>query len=97
MNTRKPDVKAVALAYDQAKSKAPKVLAKGEGFIAEQIIKKAKEFDIPLFSSKPIVDSLLTLEIDEEIPPKLYQAVIEVFVWLYKTEKKTQLSNPANR
>lgn len=91
MNT-KPNLKAVALAYDQQTSKAPKVLAKGEGYLAEQIIKKAREFDIPLFSSKPIVESLLTLEVDEEIPPKLYQAVIEVFVWLYKTEKKTQLS-----
>jgi len=63
--------KAVALAYEQNKQRAPKVIAKGEGFIAEKIIQKAKEYDIPLFQSKALVDSLINLELDEEIPPAL--------------------------
>ena len=84
--------KAVALAYEQNKQRAPKVIAKGEGFIAEKIIEKAKEFDIPLFQSKALVDSLINLELDEEIPPALYKAVVEVFIWLYETEKKVQMS-----
>ncbi|WP_233704049.1 EscU/YscU/HrcU family type III secretion system export apparatus switch protein [Helicobacter mesocricetorum] len=84
--------KAVALAYEQNKHKAPKVLAKGEGLLAQRIIDKAKEYDIPLFQSKALVDSLIDLEIDEEIPPELYQAVVEVFIWLYKTESKAQIS-----
>ncbi|CAM2803970.1 EscU/YscU/HrcU family type III secretion system export apparatus switch protein [Helicobacter burdigaliensis] len=88
----KPTQKAVALAYEQNKQRAPKVLAKGEGLLAERIIEKAKEFDIPLFQSKALVDSLIHLEIDEEIPPELYKAVVEVFIWLYKTEAKAQAS-----
>lgn len=88
----KPTQKAVALAYKQNKQRAPKVLAKGEGLIAQKIIEKAKEYDIPLFQSQALVDSLINLEIDEEIPPKLYQAVVEVFIWLYKTESKAQIS-----
>ncbi|MBX7491169.1 EscU/YscU/HrcU family type III secretion system export apparatus switch protein [Helicobacter turcicus] len=85
--------KAVALAYEQNKQRAPKVIAKGEGFIAEKIIQKAKEYDIPLFQSRALVDSLINLELDEEIPPALYKAVVEVFIWLYQTEKKAQISN----
>ena len=85
--------KAVALAYEQTIHRAPKVLAKGEGLIAQKIIEKAKEYDIPLFQSKALVDSLIHLEIDEEIPPELYKAVVEVFIWLYKTEQKTQMSH----
>lgn len=84
--------KAVALAYEQNKQRAPKVIAKGEGFLAEKIIQKAKEYDIPLFQSKVLVDSLINLELDEEIPPTLYKAVVEVFIWLYETEKKAQIS-----
>ena len=84
--------KAVALAYEQSKQRAPKVLAKGEGFLAQRIIEEAKEFEIPLFQSKALVDSLIHLEIDEEIPPTLYKAVVEVFIWLYETEKKAQMS-----
>ncbi|WP_299546401.1 EscU/YscU/HrcU family type III secretion system export apparatus switch protein [uncultured Helicobacter sp.] len=85
--------KAVALAYEQNKQRAPKVVAKGEGFLAQKIIEKAKEFDIPLFQSKALVDSLIHLELDEEIPPALYKAVVEVFIWLYQTEKKAQMSS----
>ena len=67
--------KAVALAYEQNKQRAPKVIAKGEGFIAEKIIQKAKEYDIPLFQSKALVDSLINLELDEEIPPTLWKSL----------------------
>ena len=57
------------------------------------VCKLAKEYDIPLFQSKALVDSLIHLEIDEEIPPTLYKAVVEVFIWLYQTEQKAQMSN----
>lgn len=84
--------KAAALAYNKDVDRAPKVVAKGKGFIAERIIQKAKEFDVPLFQNEMLVDSLLTTELDTEIPPALYQAVLEVFVWLYKSEQKAKLS-----
>ena len=85
-------LKAAALAYDSQKQRAPVLLAKGQGAIAEKIIAKAKELEIPLFQNELLVDSLLDAPLDKEIPPALYRAVVEVFVWLYKSEQKAQLS-----
>lgn len=87
-----PNQKAVALAYNQNKQRAPKVVAKGEGFIAQRIIEKAKEFDVPIFQSEALVNSLMQVELEEEIPATLYKAVVEVYIWLQKTEKKSQMS-----
>ena len=85
--------KAVALKYDTENlSGAPKVVAKGKGAIAEKIIEKAEEFDVPLFQNAALADSLLNLGIDEQIPPNLYKAVAEVFVWLMQSEQKAQMS-----
>ena len=86
-----PD-KAVALKYEENGSSAPKVIAKGKGEIAKKILQKADEFDIPIFKNKALAESLLNLDIDEQIPPNLYKAVAEVFVWLMSAEEKAQLS-----
>ena len=83
--------KAVAMKYKVYEDNVPKVVAKGSGEIAQKIIQKAKEFDIPLFQNEILVDSLLKVN-SEEIPPELYKAVAEVFVWLYKLEEKAKLS-----
>ena len=87
------NTKAVALKYKAYEDLAPKVIAKGKGELAEKIIEKAREFDVPLFQNEELVNMLLNVEVGEEIPPKMYEAVIEVFVWLYKLEEKAQLSN----
>ena len=79
--------KAAALKYDPSQNNAPKVLASGKGRTAEAIIAKAKEYDIPLFANEALVESLIGLEVDSEIPQELYQAVVEVFVWLAKAER----------
>ncbi|WP_066386854.1 EscU/YscU/HrcU family type III secretion system export apparatus switch protein [Helicobacter himalayensis] len=86
--------KAAALAYNaQVKTpQAPRVLASGKGEIAQQIINKAKEFNVPLFSNQLLVDSLLALPLDSEIPPELYKSVAQVLVWIMDTEQKAQLS-----
>lgn len=80
--------KAVALQYEQNRQSAPKVIAKGKGRVAEKIIEKAKEYDIPLFANPELADSLLSLDIDSEIPPELYQAVVDVFIWLMQQENR---------
>jgi flagellar biosynthesis protein len=85
------NIKAVALKYKAYEDLAPKIVAKGKGELAKKIIQKAKEFDIPLFQNEILVDSLLKVN-SEEIPPELYKAVSEVFVWLYKLEEKAKLS-----
>ena len=84
--------KAVALKYDEAQSGAPKVIAKGKGTIAEKILQKAQEFEVPVFQNEALATSLLSLNVDEQIPPNLYKAVAEVFVWLMKSEQQAQLS-----
>lgn len=84
--------KAVALKYDQGGASAPKVVATGSGAIAEKIIQKAQEFDVPIFQNKALAESLLKLDVDEEIPPSLYKAVAEVFVWLMQSEEKAGMS-----
>jgi flagellar biosynthesis protein len=84
--------KAVAMKYKVYEDHAPKVIAKGSGEIAKKIIEKAKEFDISIFKNPELTDMLMNVEIDEEIPAELYKAVVEVFIWLHKTEEKAQLS-----
>ena len=80
--------KAAALKYDPSQNRAPKILASGKGKVAEAIIAKAKEYDIPLFANEALVESLVGLEIESEIPQELYQAVVEVFVWLAKADAR---------
>lgn len=84
--------KAVALAYKKNQDNAPRVIASGKGLLAQNIIAKAKDFNIPLFCNKNLVDSLLEIQINEEIPQILYDGVVEVFIWLNKLEEKTQMS-----
>jgi len=86
------NTKAVALKYKAYEENAPKVIAKGKGEIAKKIIEKAKKFDVPLFQNEELADMLLNVEVGEEIPPKMYEAVVEVFVWLYNLEDKAKLS-----
>lgn len=84
----KKNIKAAALKYDRDLNTSPVLLAKGQGEIANKILALAKEHDISVFQNKALVDSMLNLEINEEIPPRLYQAVAELFSWLMKVESK---------
>ena len=83
---------AIAMKYKAYENSAPKVIAKGSGEIAKKIIQKAKEYDIAIFQNPELTQMLMNVEVDEEVPPKLYEAVVEVFVWLHKTEKKAEMS-----
>ncbi len=87
------NTKAVALKYKAYEDNAPKVVAKGKGKIAEEIIKKAKEFDVPLFQNEELATMLLNIEVGDSIPPELYKAVVEVFVWLHNLENRAQISS----
>ncbi len=78
------DKKAVALRYDSKKDNAPKVVGKGKGKVAQNIIKLATENDIPIKKDEDLVELLSKVDIDKEIPPNLYKAVAEVFSFLYR-------------
>lgn len=75
--------KAVAIKYSRDKDRAPKVLAKGRNEVAERIIQKAKESQVPVYPDQDLVQVLETLELNFEIPPELYRAVAEVLVFIY--------------
>ncbi|MFC5734971.1 EscU/YscU/HrcU family type III secretion system export apparatus switch protein [Cytobacillus gottheilii] len=78
---------AVALSYDQNSESAPKITAKGSGYIAENILEKARENDIPIQQDASLVELLGNLNINENIPEDLYQAVAEVFAFIYRADK----------
>lgn len=78
-----PIKKAVALRYNQKKENAPKVVAKGKGFVAEKIIKIAEENELPIKKDEDLVELLTKIDIDKEIPQNLYKAVAEVFSFIY--------------
>jgi len=76
---------AVALKYDSSVMGAPRLLAKGAGKIARKIKELAEEHDIPIVENKELAQSLYSLvEIGQDIPPILYQAVAEVLAYVYK-------------
>lgn len=72
---------AVALAYEAGES-APKILATGKGELAERIIAKGKETNVPLYKDNKLADTLSKLEIGEAIPPELYEVVAEILVFV---------------
>ncbi len=79
--------KAVALKYNNKVQNAPKVTAKGEGQIANNIIKLAKKNNIPIQEDRDLVEMLSKIELDKEIPPNLYKAIAEVFSFVYQHSK----------
>jgi flagellar biosynthesis protein len=81
-----PNQQAIALAYESG-DYAPKVVAKGRGLIAEQIIARAKAYDVFVHESKDLVALLMQVDLDDHIPPALYQAIAEILAWLYRLEQ----------
>ncbi len=80
-----PTSLAIALKYDTAEMIAPRVIAKGNGFIAERIKDIARENLIPVVEHKPLAQTLYkTVEIDDFIPVELYRAVAEILAYVYK-------------
>lgn len=79
---------AVALSYNEKKNNAPKLVAKGSGFIAEQILETAKQHAVPVYQNKTVTGMLMAVEIDREVPPELYKIVAEILSYVYRIDKK---------
>ena len=82
--------KAIALRYDKEKENAPRVLAKGEGESAKNIIKIAQLHNLPIKKDEDLIELLSKVEVDKEVPKELYRAVAELFSFIYKISNKTQ-------
>lgn len=80
---------AIALQYEDKEMAAPKILAKGAGFIAEKIREIARENNIPLVEDKPLARLLYKLEVNSYIPHELYQAVAKILAYIYRLRGMT--------
>lgn len=78
---------AVALEYDKSDI-APRVIAKGRGEIAEKIIQKAEKEGIRTIEDENLVKDLISLEIGQAIPERLYMAVAEILAFVYELDRE---------
>ena len=76
---------AIALSYAK-KDRAPIVVAKGYGAVADSIVQRARESGLYVHASPDLVKLLMQVNLDEQIPPQLYLAVAEVLAWLYQLD-----------
>jgi flagellar biosynthesis protein len=87
---RQPRKTAVALGYDQGRDEAPRVLAAGQGLVAEEMIRQAVEHKVPVHRDPALAEALARLEVGGVIPPELYAAVAEVLAFLWSVEQEAQ-------
>lgn len=79
---------AVALTYTAGEA-APRVVAKGRGLIAQEIIERAHEAGVYVHESPELVALLMQVDLDTHIPPQLYVVIAELLAWLYRIEAGT--------
>lgn len=87
---------AVALNYERGKDLAPRMVAKGQGTIAEQIILVARQHGIEVRKDADLVQVLSALEIDSLIPVEAYAAVAEILSYVYRANAKAALGRSKN-
>ncbi len=85
---------AVALTYANGEA-APRVVAKGRGLIAQEIIARAREAGVFVHESPELVGLLMQVDLDARIPPELYVAVAELLAWVYSVEHGGASARPA--
>lgn len=77
---------AIALEYDPSDD-APRVIASGRGILAERIIERAQESDVPIHRDDKLADTLSRLEVGDMIPPELYEVVAEILIFVDSMDK----------
>jgi len=78
--------RAVALKYTPEQN-APKVVAKGKGYVADSILTTAQQNAVPVYKNQTLVNMLMAVELDREIPPEMYSAVAEVLAYVYRMDR----------
>lgn len=79
-----PRLRVAALRYDHPADRAPKLVARGEGHVAEKILALAREHGIPIHEDRELVDTLARLDLEADIPVEVYQVVAEILAFLYR-------------
>lgn len=76
---------AVAIKYDPASDRAPRVLAKGQDYLAQRIREVAMEHHVPVMQNPPLARAIFrAVPVNQEITPELYEAVAEVLAFVYR-------------
>jgi len=79
--------KAVVIKYDANSENAPMIVAKGERLVAAKIKELAIEHNIPIVENKSLVDEIIKMKVDTEIPVELYEIMAQVLAFVYKIDK----------
>ncbi|HLR15165.1 MAG TPA: EscU/YscU/HrcU family type III secretion system export apparatus switch protein [Bacillota bacterium] len=87
---------AAALSYSETHPSLPQISALGKGLVAENIIKKAQEHQIPIVEDPSLVELLAKLDVDDFIPPTLFDSVAEVFAFIYEVDHSVSAYNAKN-
>lgn len=88
MDEPKVKQKAVAIVYDDKMAGAPKVVASGQGLLADKIVETARLAGVEIYEDENLVELLAKVPIGDEIPVELYQTVAEVLSFVYKVNER---------
>ncbi len=87
MKKATPKKQAAALKYDPERNNAPVITAVGQGFVADKIIETAGKNEVPVLENAELSQVLQTLSVGDAIPPKLYEAVARIFVFIFQMDQ----------
>lgn len=79
--------RAVALKYDKS-SGAPLVIASGMGYTAERMVEVAEDNGVPIYEDNSLATMLSQLELGQPVPPELFQAIVEIYVYFLNFDPK---------
>lgn len=96
MKENKPDInkKAVAVSYTD-KDIAPRVVAKGQGYVAQKILENASVSDVPVYEDKALAEELSRVDLGDNIPPELYEVVARVLVFISDLDRLEEIKRRA--
>ncbi|OJT23343.1 flagellar biosynthesis protein FlhB [Archangium sp. Cb G35] len=81
---------AIAIKYDKEKDTAPRVVAKGMRLKAEKIREIARQYNIPVMRNVSLANALYRIDVGQEIPEELYDAVAEVLNFIFELQREQQ-------
>lgn len=80
--------RAVALRYDPAREPAPRVVARGEGELAERILAAAKAHGVPVWGDPALAVALARLDLEAVVPPEFFEVLAEVLAYVYRLNRQ---------
>lgn len=90
---RSPAKKAVALSFGEGDA-APVIVASGMGYMAEKIVETASDNGVPIYEDNSLATVLTQLQLGQEIPENLYQAIVEIYVYFLKFDPEHPIPGP---